>query len=118
MNWNYLMTIAALLFCSVSLFAQAQGAIKGKWQDANHPEKQVEIYAKSTKYYGATLEERSKLIFRDLKWNHESKAYKGFLIHPETGRELAIEIEMIGEDLFQFSAGSFLFKKNFRFKRI
>jgi len=117
-----MMAVLMLIVVSFSAYAQTSNSILGKWKDADHPEKQIEIFNQNGKYVGKSINpaksiEISRTILKDLMWNDASKSYKGILINPENGDEFKIEIKMIGTDKFRFSAGKFIFSKTFTFNR-
>ncbi|MEM6844973.1 MAG: hypothetical protein AAF944_23675 [Bacteroidota bacterium] len=118
MEQKSLILMVLFVFCLTTLEAQSEDAIEGHWQDAAHPDKKVEIYAKNGKYHGKDPNDASTLVFKDLQWNGSSNTYSGFVINPDNGDALEVEIEMVDQNSFQFSVGPFIFKKTFRFTRI
>ncbi len=116
---------AALILLVVSFAASAQTStsILGQWKDAEHPEKQLEITNQTGAFVGKAINstktsENGKVILKDLVWSDASKSYKGILINPDNGDDFKIEIKMVGNDLFRFTAGKFIFSRTFNFKRI
>lgn len=117
--------ITALILIIVSFTANAQtsNSILGKWKDAGHPEKQIEISSQNGKYYGKSINaskpnENGKTVLKDLIWSESSKSYKGILINPGNGDEFKIEIKLFGIDRFKFTAGKYIFSRTFTFNRI
>ena len=111
------------LLLSINLNAQEGQAITGQWQDAKHPEKQLEIYEQEQLYFGKSINEKDankngRLILDALKWIEKSDTYQGTIIDPDKGWRVALTIQMLDRDTFQFTIGRFLFKKTFTFKRI
>ena len=111
------------LLLSISLNAQEGQTIIGQWQDAKHPEKQLEIYEQEQLYFGKSINEKDankngRLILDALKWIEKSDTYQGTIIDPDKGWRVALTIQMLDRDTFQFTIGRFLFKKTFTFKRI
>ena len=104
-------------FFSTAVLAQ-EDAIVGNWQDKAHKNKQVQMYVKDKKYFGKSLDNQSKLVFKDLTWNATKQVYEGVLVHPDRDETYKIEIKMIGKNTFQFTVGSFIFKNTFEFFRI
>ncbi len=124
-NWNITKTMALLLLWVATITANAQTSnhILGKWKDADHPEKQMEIKSQAGKSVGKTINatkpaENGKTVLKDLVWNDATKTYKGVLINPDNGDEYKIEIKMIGTDRFRFSVGKFIFSRTFTFNRM
>jgi uncharacterized protein (DUF2147 family) len=118
-----MMAVLMLIAVSFTANAQTSNSILGKWKDAEHPEKQMEISNQNGKYVGKSINsaksiENGRTILKDLMWNNASKSYKGVLINPDNGDEFKIEIKMIGTDKFRFSAGKFIFSKTFTFNRL
>lgn len=117
------MILITTILVSFSAKAQTSNAILGKWQDIEHPEKQVQITSQSDSFIGKFINssksyENGKTVLKDLVWSEASKSYKGILIEPNNGSEYEIEIKMIGTDQFRFSVGNLIFSKTFNFKRI
>lgn len=107
------------------LIGQNPSAIIGDWQDVNNPEKKITIQKEVDQLYdGRVLQENgatqknAKLIFKNLKWQEKSKAYKGKIINPDNEKEYSTMIYMEGENTFRFKVKVFIFSKTFRFKRI
>ncbi|TAH20776.1 MAG: DUF2147 domain-containing protein [Cytophagales bacterium] len=124
-NWNVTKTIAVVILLVVSFAANAQtsNSILGKWKDAEHHKKQIEITDQNGKFVGKGINspkpaENGKTILKDLVWSNASKSYKGILINPDNGDEYKVEIKMIGIDKFRFSVGKFIFSKTFNFNRL
>ena len=118
-----MMAVLMLIVVSFTANAQTSNSILGKWKDAEHPEKQIEISNQNGKYVGKSVnaakpKENGKTILKDLIWSDVSKSYKGILINPDNGDEFKIETKMIGTDKFKFSVGKFIFSKTFTFNRI
>jgi len=112
-----------LFIASLTTNAQTSNSILGKWKDADHPEKQIEISSQNGKYIGKSINalkpnENGKTVFKDLIWSESSKSYKGILINQDNGDEFKIEIKLFGIDRFKFSAGKFIFSRTFTFNRI
>lgn len=114
-----------MMFLGVSFTGNTQTSnpILGYWQDAEHPEKQVEIISQSGRYVGKSINDpnpskNGRTILKNLVWNDQAKSYRGILINPENGDEFKIEIKMIGTNRFRFSAGKFIFSRTFTFNRI
>lgn len=117
------MVVLMLILASFTTNAQTPNLILGKWKDAEHAEKQIEITRLNGKFIGRSINslksgDNEKIILKDLILNEASKSYEGILINPKTGDEAKIEIKMIGKDKFKFSAGKFIFSKTFTFNRI
>jgi uncharacterized protein (DUF2147 family) len=115
--------VMILFIVSLTTNAQTSNSILGKWKDADHPEKQIEISSQNGKYIGKSINalkpnEIGKTVFKDLIWSESSKSYKGILINPDNGDEFKIEIKLFGIDRFKFSAGKFIFSRTFTFNRI
>jgi uncharacterized protein (DUF2147 family) len=115
--------VMILFIVSLTTNAQTSNSILGKWKDADHPEKQIEISSQNGKYIGKSINalkpnENGKTVFKDLIWSESSKSYKGILINPDNGDEFKIEIKLFGIDRFKFSAGKFIFSRTFTFNRI
>jgi uncharacterized protein (DUF2147 family) len=115
--------VMILFIASLTTNAQTSNSILGKWNDADHPEKQIEISSQNGKYYGKSINaskpnENGKTVLKDLIWSESSKSYKGILINPDNGDEFKIEIKMFGIDRFKFTAGKFIFSRTFTFNRI
>jgi uncharacterized protein (DUF2147 family) len=115
--------VMILFIASLTTNAQTSNSILGKWKDADHPEKQIEISSQNGKYYGKSINaskpnENGKTVLKDLIWSESSKSYKGILINPDNGDEFKIEIKMFGIDRFKFTAGKFIFSRTFTFNRI
>lgn len=108
------------------LTASAQNADKiiGKWKDTDHLEKQLEMYKQDNKYFGKSINDKSKpskngtLVFKDLVRNEKTRSYQGVLINPDNNNEYKIGIELVGENDFKFKVGKFIFFKTFNFKRM
>lgn len=118
-----MMAVLILLTVSLTASAQSSNAILGKWKDAEHPEKQMEISTQNGKYLGKSVNssipaQNGKTILKDLIWGNDSKSYQGILINPDNGDDFKIEIKMIVTDRFRFSASKFIFSKTFTFNRI
>lgn len=119
-----------ILFCLLCVLTGHSAAaqpddILGKWQDAAHPEKQVEFYKKKdNKYTGKIINDQKNasrnnaILFRDLVWNETSRTYQGILINPDNLDEFKVEIRFPDSNTFQFKAGKFVFSRTFLFKRI
>lgn len=117
MQIHKLVITSLLLVLSSALYAQE--ALLGKWQDAAHPDKQIEIYEKPAgRYFGKSLDPKAKLVFKDLIWNKQKQAYVGTLINPDTNDELPIELKMKGPNTFEFGVRVLFLKKTFSFNRI
>jgi uncharacterized protein (DUF2147 family) len=115
--------VMILFIASLTTNAQTSNSILGKWKDADHPEKQIEISSQNGKYYGKSINaskpnENGKTVLKDLIWSESSKSYKGILINPDNGDEFKIEIKMFGIDRFKFTAVKFIFSRTFTFNRI
>jgi uncharacterized protein (DUF2147 family) len=115
--------VMILFIVSLTTNAQTSNSILGKWKDADHPEKQIEISSQNGKYIGKSINalkpnENGKTVFKALIWSESSKSYKGILINPDNGDEFKIEIKLFGIDRFKFSAGKFIFSRTFTFNRI
>ena len=115
--------VMILFIVSLTTNAQTSNSILGKWKDADHPEKEIEISSQNGKYIGKSINalkpnENGKTVFKDLLWSESSKSYKGILINPDNGDEFKIEIKLFGIDRFKFSAGKFIFSRTFTFNRI
>ncbi len=115
--------VMILFIVSLTTNAQTSNSILGKWKDADHPEKQIEISSQNGQYIGKSINalkpnENGKTVFKDLIWSESSKSYKGILINPDNGDEFKIEIKLFGIDRFKFSAGKFIFSRTFTFNRI
>jgi uncharacterized protein (DUF2147 family) len=118
-----MLAVLVLIVVSFTANAHTSNSILGKWKDAEHPEKQIEITNQAGKFLGKGINsskpsENGKTILKDLVWSDVSKTYKGILINPDNGDEYKIEIKMIGIDRFRFSVGKFIFSKTFTFNRI
>jgi uncharacterized protein (DUF2147 family) len=103
--------------------AQVADQILGKWQDAAHPEKQVEFHKTDGRYTGRVINapkasRSDQVIFRDLVWNDQRQTYQGILINPDNADEYKVEVSLTDTDTFQFKAGKLIFYKTFVFKRI
>jgi uncharacterized protein (DUF2147 family) len=118
-----LLCVLIVLAC-IEAAAQEADKIIGKWQDAAHPEKQVEFFKQDSKYTGKVINDRKNasgnkaILFRDLVWNNTSKTYQGILINPDNDEEYTVEIRFTDSNTFGFKAGKFIFSRTFIFKRI
>lgn len=118
-----IMTVMILIVVSLTANAQTPNSILGKWKDADHPDKQIEIKDYNGKYIGKSVNttqpnENGRIVFTDLIWSESSKSYTGILINPDNGDEFKIEIKIVGTDRFKFTVGKFIFSRTFTFKRI
>lgn len=112
-------SLSVLIFTlfTLAVSAQRNEQILGEWYDIENPEKQIEMYLHEGKFYGKNTT-TSKIIFKDLIWDVKANAYRGKLINPDNDEVFEISIELFGNELFQFTAGKFIFKKQFQFKRL
>jgi uncharacterized protein (DUF2147 family) len=118
-----LMLMMLVFELTLTASAQTSNSILGKWKDAEHPEKQIEIINQAGKFLGKGINsskpsENAKTILKDLVWSESSKSYTGILINPDNGDEFKIEIIMVGVDRFKFTVGKFIFSRTFTFNRI
>ncbi|MDO1449371.1 DUF2147 domain-containing protein [Rhodocytophaga aerolata] len=119
-----LLTLLTCVFTGHSAAAQGADTILGKWQDAAHPEKQVEFHKKDSQYTGKVINDpknpsrNNAILFRELVWNNTNKTYQGTLINPDNKDEYKVEISLPDNNTFQFKAGKFIFSRTFIFKRI
>lgn len=106
----------SLILCTASV---AQNKIIGKWKDADHPEKQIEVYLQNGKYYGKSINSKTGfLVLKDLVWIEKENIYKGILTNPDNNSTYNISIAMIDDNKFKFKVGKFIFYKIFNFLRI
>jgi hypothetical protein len=68
--------VMILFIASLTTNAQTSNSILGKWKDADHPEKQIEISSQNGKYYGKSINaskpnENGKTVLKDLIWQQE-----------------------------------------------
>lgn len=121
---NKILSVTLFTILTTSAMSQKHKGIIGKWQDANHPEKQIEFYQQNNKFYGKSIGNESRtyknpiIIFKEFHWIDNLKIYKGKLIDPENNDEYDIDINFIGNNKFQFSVNKFVFTKKFTFERI
>ena len=116
--------LSVVMLAAFVASAQNADIIIGKWKDADHPEKQLEMYSQDGKYFGKSINDRNKpskngtIIFKDLVWSEKTKNYQGILISPENNEEFKIVVRLIDNNKFQFKVSKFIFTKSFTFKRI
>ncbi|MBC7888486.1 MAG: DUF2147 domain-containing protein [Ferruginibacter sp.] len=97
-------------------FSFAQTNLYGKWVDADHKEKRVEMYAGSNqKIYGKS--DKGVIVFKDFIYDAKTETYKGILINPDDGQEFAIAIKQSSSNNFTFAVKKFIFRKTFVFER-
>jgi uncharacterized protein (DUF2147 family) len=96
--------------------------LEGKWQDVKNPEKVVSIVkqASGLQGYGVSVktEDNGKPVFKDLQWNPSINGYKGFLIHPDNGEQIPVNVLLKDKDHFRFEVKVLFMTRSFQFKRI
>lgn len=96
--------------------------LEGRWQDVKHPEKVVSIVRNGSGLQGygvsAKAEDNGKPVFKDLQWNSSIKGYKGFLINPDNGEEIPVDVLLKDKDHFRFEVKVLFMTHSFQFKRI
>ncbi len=109
-----------LLFASIILFycpsIFSQSSLIGKWADADHKEKQIDIYTeKNNKLYGKS--EKGFIVLKDFVYNFNSHTYNGTLVNPDDNEEFIITIKQPTVNRFTFSVRKFIFSKRFTFEK-
>jgi len=106
-------------------FSQEANDILGKWQDADHPEKQVEIFGEKDFFIGKVINDSSKnskngtIVFHELTWDSRDKSYSGTLINPDNKDKFGIKFKLEEKkDSFHFTVSRFVFSRSLSFKRI
>jgi uncharacterized protein (DUF2147 family) len=96
--------------------------LEGKWQDVKNPEKVVSIVkqASGLQGYGVSVkaEDNGKPVFKDLQWNSGINGYKGFLINPDNGEQIPVNVLLKDKDHFRFEVKVLFMTRSFQFKRI
>lgn len=113
-----------VLYLSITGFAATAQTdqLEGRWQDVKHPEKLVSIVrnASGLQGYGVSSnsEENGKPVFKDLHWNPGIQGYKGFLINPDNGEPIPVNILLKDKDHFRFEVKVLFMTRSFQFKRV
>jgi uncharacterized protein (DUF2147 family) len=116
--------LGIMLLTIFTASAQNVDKITGKWKDADHPEKQMEMYKQDKKYFAKYINDKNtpskngSFVFKDLVWNENTRKYQGVLINPDNNKEMKIAIELVGDNDFKFTVSKFIFSKTFNFKRL
>lgn len=113
-----------ILYLSITGFAATAQTdqLEGRWQDVKHPEKVVSIVRNASGLQGhgvsSNAEDNGKPVFKDLQWNPSIKGYKGFLINPDNGEEIPVNVLLKDKDHFRFEVKVLFMTRSFQFKRI
>jgi uncharacterized protein (DUF2147 family) len=120
----FIIVFGLLLITISPSFSQEANDILGKWQDADHPEKQVEIVKHQDFFIGKVINDSSKnskngtIVFHELTWDSRDKSYSGTLINPDNKDKFGIKFKLEEKDSFHFTVSRFVFSKTLSFKRI
>ena len=110
-----ILSTAFLLLCTMPSLSQT--GLIGKWADADHNEKKVEMYMGSdNKIYGSS--EKGLTVFQALMFDTITHNYKGILINPDGKQVFEIAIRQPTANEFTFVVKKLFFTKTFVFKRL
>jgi len=119
------LTISGITFLFLALFAQSPLTIVGKWKGAETPEKQMEFFQqKDGSFASKVINDISKeskngaLILRNLKFDNQTKSFKGKMSPPDMDIELAATVSFVGDDKLEVKASKLFMTKTIRLIRI
>lgn len=118
-------TTVLALFISMSVSAQKEKDILGKWKAEDNVNVEAEIYfSDDGLYYGKVIKDKNKkitngkIILKKFVYNKKANSYKGKMSPHDRDMELNATITFESEDKLKVVASKFLFSKTVYFLRI
>jgi uncharacterized protein (DUF2147 family) len=119
-------TTVLALFISLTVSAQNEKDILGKWKTDDNANVEAEIYlSKDGLYYGKVIKDNGKnvtngkIILKKLVYNSKKKSFKGKLSPHDRDMEFNATLTFEGEDKLKVEASKFLvFSKTIYFLKI
>ena len=118
-------TTVLALFISLSVSAQNEIDILGKWKAEDNVNVEAEIYfSDDGAYYGKVIKDKNikvtngKIFLKKFVFNKKTNSFKGKMSPHDRDTELNGTITFISEDKLKVVASKFLFSKTIYFLRI
>ncbi len=117
--------LVALLLFTVSITAQTESTIIGKWKGEDKPDMQSEFYLdKDGFYYGKVIKDTDnkgtlgRIILKKFKYNSKTNSFSGKMSPPDRDMELDATITFESNDKLKIVAKKFIMTKTIYFIRI
>lgn len=122
---RHLLMLLLVLVMVVVARAQSPKEIIGQWKDNEEPKRVAEFYLGDDGLYYARIirdEEddanKGKILIKKLKYDEQSKSYKGFVSPPDIDVEINATVTWINKDTLLVVAKNFFKTKKIQFSRI
>jgi hypothetical protein len=117
--------LVALVLFTISVSAQTESTIIGKWKGDEKPDMQSEFYLdKDGLYYGKIIKDvenkgtLGRIILKKFKYDAKTNAFKGKMSPPDRDMELDATITFVNNDKLKIVAKKFIITKTIYFIRI
>jgi hypothetical protein len=122
--YRTLISLVTLLYFSTTISAQTSNTLLGKWQGADEPRRQLEIYLATDGFYygkliydGGKTEHIGKLILKKMSYIASSNSFTGTMSPPDTKMEADATVSFISIDQIRVSVKKLLMSKTIYFIR-
>lgn len=122
---HILTLLIALMMMVVTARAQSPAEIVGQWKDDEAPERLAEFYQGDDGLYYARIvrdekndDNKGKILIKKLKYDDQSKTYKGFISPPDIDVTISATVSWIDKNTLLIVAKNFFKTKEIRFKRV